>query len=272
MKCYLSHSLDDDVRFKASSGGFCKEFIRFFIENKIVDKAIITVLGNDNESLIPKTIITNDIEKIISTKSNTIYGRTNPLGVLRSLNKDESYIFVGLPCHIKAVKKYCADKDIRVFTVSLFCNHTPDKDSYYKSILEKVNLTRADVKHFEYRGSGWPGSVRIVMNNNREIKLDHTVCWANYKRNYLKLMSKCKKCTDFIADNADVCVGDAWLNRIKNVDKKGTCIVLTMNPIADKCIKSCHIKGYISLEMLENSEFAAYHQTMTDYKIARMIA
>jgi len=129
-------------------------------------------------------------------------------------------------------------------------------------------LTTDDVKHFEYRGSGWPGHVLIVTNDGREIKLDHTACWADYKRSGFRMAAKCKNCRDFISDIADICVGDAWIERIK--DKKGTCIVLAMNPEADEYIKSCHSGGYISLEQMEDLEFATYYKTLLDYKISRV--
>lgn len=269
MKCYLSYSLNDAVRYKASSGGFCKEFIRFSIENRIVDKAIVTVLGENDESLIPKTIITDDIEKIMSTKSNTIYGKTNPLSVLKELNSDESYILVGLPCHITPLKKYCAKKNIKILTISLFCNHTPNNNIYYKAVLKETGLLESDIKHFEYRGSGWPGFTRIITNSGEEIKIKFKHSWSNYKRNYFDMLPKCKKCIRFITDDADICVGDAWLNRIKSVDKKGTCIVLSMNSNADRFIKDCSKKDYIFLEQMENSEFDSYYKTIVDYKIAR---
>jgi len=268
MKCYLSYSLDDEIRYKASSGGFCKEFIKFFIENKIADKAIITILGEDDKSLVPKTIITNNIEKIMSTKSNTIYDKTNPLSVLKELNSDEKYVFVGLPCHILPIKKYCKMKNIKIFTISLFCNHTPNNNKYYNSVLKKAGLIESDVKHFEYRGSGWPGFVSII-TNDAEIKIDHKSCWSNYINKYFDMLDKCKKCTKFISYDADICVGDAWLQRVKNVDRKGTCIALSMNSEADELIKNCFDYGYIYIENLKNSEFESYYKKMIDYKVKR---
>jgi len=249
MKAYLSYSLDDAVRYKASSGGFCKQFIRYCLENKIVDKAIITILGDGTEALIPNTIITNDIGVITSTKSNTIYDKTNPLSILRELSGDESYVFVGLPCHIKPFKRYCEKKQIEAITISLFCNHTSTK--YFKSILDRLNLTEKDVEHFEYRGSGWAGSVKIIVNG-KEIMLDHHECWKYYMDNYYAPLNKCKKCTK--PKDADICVGDAWIPEIINSDKKGTCIVLSTNSNADKLINECSDEGYIYLNENINDE------------------
>lgn len=268
MKHYLSYSLDKDVRHRASTGGFCKEFIRYSLENKIVDKAIVTVLGENKEALIPTTIITNDIEKIISTKSNSIYDKTTPLSVLKELNSSESYIFVGLPCHIAPLKRYCESKDIKVFTISLFCNHTSN-NKYYKSVLDKVGLIESDIKHFEYRGSGWAGYVSIITNDDVEIKINHHECWSNYSEKYLEMLPKCKKCVKLISNDSDICVGDAWIQRIINKDKEGTCIVLTMSSLSNKLIEDCSKKGYIYLEQMDSSEFDIYHNTVIKSKIDR---
>lgn len=270
MKYYLSYSLNKNIRYKASSGGFCKEFVRFLIETKIVDKAIITVLGDDVKSIVPETIITNNINKIMSTKSNTIYDKTNPLVVLKSLKSNEKYVFVGLPCHILPVKKYCKKRNIKIFTISLFCNHTPNTARYYELILDKVGLTKNDLHHFEYRGSGWPGFVTIITNDNKEIKLKHSDCWANYKKAGFNMPLKCKKCEKFVSMNADICVGDAWLQRILSVDNDGTCIILSMNNYADSLINQCAMKGFIYLEHVNDDEFNEYYQRLIKYKKMRI--
>jgi len=269
MNYYLSYSLNDLVRYRASTGGFCKEFIRYSLENKIVDKAIITILGDGGEALIPSTIITDDISVIMSTKSNTIYDKTNPLSVLKKLNSNESYIFVGLPCHILPIKKYCERKNIKIFTVSLFCNHTPNNNKYYKSVLDVANLTESDVKHFEYRGSGWPGFEKIITNDDKEIKIDHIKGWDNYLKNYMDMLPKCKKCIRLISYDADICVGDAWIQRVLNRDNKGTNIVVAMNSNSNMLINDCSKKGYIYLEHLNNSEFDAQNKASIKNKIDR---
>lgn len=268
MKAYLSYSLDNALRYKASSGGFCKTFLKFALENKIVDKAIITILGDGAEALIPNTIVTNDIEIITSTKSNTIYDKTNPLLVLRKLNPKESYAFVGLPCHILPMKRYCKKKGIKVLTISLFCNHTSN-NKYYKSVLDKVGLIESDIKHFEYRGSGWAGYVSIITKDDVEIKVSHHECWSNYSEKYLEMLPKCKKCFRMISEEADICVGDAWLQKIVSTDKKGTCIVVSMNSNADNLIEGCYKKGYICIEQMNNSEFDTHNKAAIKNKINR---
>lgn len=266
MKSYLSYSLDDAVRHRASSGGFCKSFLQFCIETKVVDKAIITVLGDGSNALVPSTIITDDIEKILSTKSNSIYDKTNPLSVLKKLNSDERYIFVGLPCHILPLKKYCAKKNIKVFTISLFCNHTPL--TYYKSVLDNVGISEDSVRHFEYRGSGWPGSTRIV-TDDEDIKLNFSECWNTYSEKHVEMLAKCKRCIKLISEDADICVGDAWIQRVLNRDKKGTNMVVVMNSNSNVLVNDCSKKGYIYLEHLSNSEFDAQRKASIKNKIDR---
>jgi len=252
----------------ASSGGFCKEFLRFSLENRIVDKAVITVLGEDDKALVPKTIKTNDVERIMSPKSNSIYDKTNPLSILKKLNSNESYIFVGLPCHIQPLKEYCKRNNIKVLTISLFCNHTSN-NKFYKSVLDSVGLVEKDVKHFEYRGFGWPGFVHITTTDNKDMKIPFHDCWPNYYKKHLDMLPKCKKCIKLISSSADICVGDAWLPRVMSRDKKGTCIVLSMNPNADRLIGDCSKKGHIHLEQMSNSEFDAYHKIAIKNKMDR---
>ena len=254
MEAYLTYSMDKDVRHRASTGGFCKEFIRYCLNDRIVNKAIITVLGEGKESLTPTTIITDDLSIIMSTKSNTIYDKTNPLSVLKQLG-NEKYLFVGLPCHIRPMKLYCERKGISVLTVSLFCNHL--SKSYYQSVLDKVGLTKEEVIHFEYRGSGWAGYVKIVTDSG-EIKIDHHECWDNYSKN-VNMLSKCKRCKEMVSLDADICVGDAWIQSVMNNDKECTCITVAMNNNANQLvIDSCN-EGYIHLECMPSLESTNYY-------------
>ena len=139
MKSYLSYSLNDVIRTNSSSGGCCKEITRFCLENNIADKAITTKLNG----LRPETLITNDLNIIMSPNTNSIYQETNPLSVLSDMSKHERYVFVGLPCHIKAVKNYCAKNDINIITISLFCNCTPV--GFEDNVLKHLNINREDV-------------------------------------------------------------------------------------------------------------------------------
>ena len=267
MKAYLSYSTDNDIRYRASSGGFCKELMKFLIKNQIYDKVILTELGDGNLSLVSQTVITDNIEKILSVKSNTIYGNTNPLSVLNELNKNESYIFVGLPCHIKTVREYSKKNDIKILTICLFCNHTPDY-GYTKYILDKHNVKKNDVIHFEYRGSGWPGNTKIKTKNG-ESMMNFPALWSRYNDHTPTPLKKCKCCVDFISSEADICVGDAWVQRIIEKDKLGTNIVIGMNEIGNDLIKKCYDNGHISIEDWNEDEFKNHIKSALNQKIIR---
>jgi len=267
MKGYLSYSTSNEIRYMSSSGGFCKELLRYLIEAKIYDKAILTELGDGETALIPQTVITDDMEKILSTKSNSIYANTQPLSVLPELKQDESYVFVGLPCHVKTVREYSRKHGIDILVVCLFCNHTPDF-GYTKYILDKHGIDERDVTHFEYRGTGWAGKTKIKTRDN-EILIDFPSLWSSYNNNTPTPLKKCRCCAEFISDQADICVGDAWIERITKKDDLGTNIVIGMNEIGNDLIKKCGESGCIVVENLDDEEFQNYMDTQIRKKNKR---
>lgn len=258
IKSFLSFSLNKDIRHLASTGGFCKEFIRYMIEKEYVDKAIITVLGDNDKALIPKTIITEDISAILSVKSNTIYDRTNPFSIIDKLDNNKRYILVGLPCHIPVFKKISKERNISIFALSLLCNHTPKK--YFETALQEANIKKEDVCHFEYRGHGWPGYVCIKTKSGKNIKISHKEIWKKYMRENFDMMPRCRYCHNVLSYEADICVGDAWIKEISQKDKEGTNLVISMNCYAEHLIRECSEDKRIYLKDIKNDYIIEFEQ------------
>jgi len=242
-KCYFAYSADPKIRFSASSGGFCKSFLMYLIENKIVDKAIITRMPENSFSA--ETIITDKRDEITSSATNSIYAPTNPLDVLNKLKSSEKYVFIGLPCQCKVIKqlqnqgKY---KNIEII-INLFCNQSP-KIEYTYRLLDKIKVAKDDVKRIEYRGNGWPGYFTAYLKNGDKKQIIQNEAWS-YAKDYF--VEVCKHC-NLLPVYADFSVGDPWGSGFNyNKDGSGLSVVICSNANAQKIIKNAQKKKYIHL-------------------------
>jgi hypothetical protein len=179
---YLAYSKDTKIREEATAGGVVKSILCDLLSRNKVDYVLITRMNGR----IAETIITANIEDIISPATNSIYQPTNPLSLLSSLDSTKKYAAVLLPCHIHTLRRlqgYGIGNEI-VFTISLFCNHTPN-----------IEWTEANFKDnsVQYRGG------KGLKNYTKHFPV------SGY------MPETCKKCyVDRSGIDADISAGDAW--------------------------------------------------------------
>lgn len=94
------HAKNEQTRQNASSGGFCKAFLCYLIDSRIVDYVILTRIKENSSE--PETIITNDKNKIL-TRTNSVYEYNNQIKILDQIELEKKYCFVGLPCFVKYI-------------------------------------------------------------------------------------------------------------------------------------------------------------------------
>lgn len=251
---HFAYSCDEGVRFRASSGGFIKSFLVFLIEKGIVDYAIITRTGDSSRPLVPETVITNDKDEILSSRTNSVYMPHNVFSIFRELDPDKEYAVVGLPCQVKhlwelqGVGEYW---NIPV-VISLFCYYTPTL-AFTRRIIESLNLRPEDIVRIEYRGNGWPGGFTAYLKDGEPKFIPSGKYWSNDLRNGPRLCSRCFE----VGAYADITVGDPWNLQLK--DTKGTSLVICRNNYSSRLVREASDLGYIeisdcSLEQLLKSQ------------------
>lgn len=212
----IGYSTDEEIRFRGSSGGTITQTLVYLIENNFVDY-VIHIQEDEDNLLGNKVAITNDINKIINNTGSK-YCPTSPLyEVLKNLNKNSKYAFVGRPCDIVALKNYekinTNIKEIIPFKISFFCAGTPSIEGTMK-ILDRFSLNKSDVVEFRYRGNGWPGFTKAINKFGEEFEMPYDDSWGKVLNRYLH--PRCKICPDGVGMSADLVFGDGW-----NCDEKG---------------------------------------------------
>jgi coenzyme F420 hydrogenase subunit beta len=243
---YFGYSLNEKHRYEAATAGIITEIGSYLLDSNQVD-GVLSTYQDENTNEIISEIYTNS-EDLRKTKGS-IYRQVTLLNGLDKKIKDGNYkkiLVIGLPCHIaginslKKANKYLR-KNIEFITISIFCKQTKTEEfsNYMRSVLnakenEKIN----------FRGNGWPGVTKTATSN----KLIFTNVKFNFNwPTFAFTPEYCFTCSDPLGVNADISVGDAWLQKYKH-DKIGSSLFIANSEIGKTIINELSEKNKIYSE------------------------
>jgi coenzyme F420 hydrogenase subunit beta len=178
----------------------------------------------------------------------------------------ERFAVVGLPCHLHGLRKAeILNNEVRqniVFYFGLFCNHTPSFTAT-DYLLHKVKVRREDVKKLEYRGEGWPGEMKIILQD-RVINLPLSGYWGNGFGSFFQ-PNRCTLCADMVAEFSDISFGDAWIGEY-STDKLGTSLVITRSKKGEDLLNNALDKRVISLTPITRNKVIWSTRQVTRFK------
>jgi len=254
------YSLDDDLRYRASSGGIISTLLRYLVEKSIIDGFVLVGSSKATPFLNEPFVSTNvdDIYKYAGTRYFPI-----PVNkILKEINSREGkFAIVGTPCQIYGITKYERTngkiKDKIYVKIGLFCGGAPNLNAYkYYMFAHKV---KEENLNSIYRGFGWPGNNVFEYNDGKKILLPKqpTDFWGStyYTLSFLPVFAqkRCLSCIDRFSSFADISVGDAWLARFRD-DKKGTSLIITRNDEIDRILLEMKKEGYIYFDSISEDE------------------
>jgi len=236
INCYVGHSLDDEIRYKSSSGGLVTQILISALENGMIDGALVTRMNRENP-LEPEPFIARTKEEIIEASSSKYCPVPANIGLREILDSsdNEKFAVVGLPCHIHGIRKAelinkCL-KDKIVLHLGIVCNHTPSFHAT-KFILKNNSIGKYGIKELIYRSEGWPGGMKIRNERFQEIFIPYfSVSYWGKIFNSFFFPKRCTMCTDKGCKLSDISFADAWLPKFMKRDSKGTSIIIVRNDI-----------------------------------------
>ena len=222
---YLGRTHDKNVISNASSGGIVTTLLNHLLENKLINGTI--VVGSDPKMpWIPRAFIARTKEDV--TKSQGSKYIMVPLNaVLKEISSQEgSFAMVGLPCHIHGIRNlqmnnHKAAKKIK-YIIGVFCGFNVQMEAT-KFLIEKSGVELKDVRSLKYRAGKWPGGFEIITRKNKKTflpKYYYDITDATF------VPKRCLLCIDYMADLADIAIGDIWLSEL-NREKWSAVIVRT---------------------------------------------
>lgn len=237
-KGYLAYSLNDDVRYRASSGGIGEELCKFALEN---DYEVCGVIY-DYEKSMAKHIVTNkleDIERIVGSKYIPSYTEE----AFESLDENKKYIIIGTPCQIYSIRMFMEYKKINDWIlVDFFCHGSPSLnlwDKYLEMIREEEGINTITNVNFRDKVIGWHKFSMTIEGNNK--KYSSNLSEDYFMNCFLKnvdLQEACYSCKlRFNKIYSDIRLGDFWGPKCYD-DEKGTSILLVNTELGDIVINS----------------------------------
>jgi len=245
--CYVAHSTDEKLRYNASSGGMVTQILIHLIDKGIVDGALVTHM-NPEKPLEPEPFIARTPEDIIEAAGSKYCPVPANIALREILREPGKYAVVGLPCHIQGIRKAeMINRKLReriVYHLGIVCNHTPSFMAT-EFLLEKLGVSKNEVKSIKYRGEGWPGSLKIETTTGQILLLPEY--WGS-GFGQLFIPPRCRSCSDHMAELSDMSFADPWLREFEGENIGKTLIVLRKDI---KILDDLKKEGLCNLEPIE---------------------
>ena len=252
LNCYIGHSTDYDIRYNSASGGLVTQLLIFALEEGIIDGALVTRMKRDNP-LEPEPFIARTKEEIIEASKSKYCPVPANIALKEILESEEGEKFavVGLPCHIHGIRKAeQMDKKLRekiVLHVGIFCSHVPNFLGT-ELLLERMNIKREEVIKLDYRGEGWPGSMKIYLKDGK-LLLPLPDYWGFVGLDFFT-PNRCLMCSDGVCELADISFGDPWLPELSD-DKIGKSIIVSRTETGEKILQKMNLKNKVELNEID---------------------
>lgn len=255
---YYGWSNDDNIRYKASSGGIISQTLKFLLRKKLVD-AILHIEKDTKYPLKNRAVVCTSEDEVLKGMGSR-YAPAVLLDNLPSVLKTYNRVaIVGKPCDIRAVKNYVGIypeyADRVAYTFSFFCGGMPSEKASIRMI-ETLGAKVGEIKELTYRGNGWPGYASITKNDGNIAQMSYVDSWG-------KILGRdihryCKFCVDGIGELADFTCGDGWYKTESGYpsheEHGGRNIILVRTENGRKLLKEMKNAGEISLEDVADYE------------------
>ena len=269
LNCYIGHSTDYDIRYNSASGGLITQLLIFALGEEIIDGALVTRMKKDNP-LEPEPFIARTKEEIIEASKSKYCPVPANIALKEILESEEGETFavVGLPCHIHGIRKAeQMDKRLKekiVLHIGVFCSHVPNFLGT-ELLFERMNVKREEVIKLDYRGEGWPGSMKICLNEGELLLLLLLPDYWGFMGLDFFAPNRCLMCSDGVCELADISFGDAWLPELSD-DKIGKSIIVSKTEIGEKLLQKMKLKNKIGMNKVDAKKVVQSQQSMIYFK------
>jgi len=263
---YTGYVIESDFREKGSSGGFGTWILIELLKNKLIDGVIHVRMREKNESQEPffKYEVSRSLDEIKEGSGSKYYPIEFSKAVKKVYETPGKYVFVGIPCFVKAIRLLCKydpilQKRIK-FCVGLVCGHLKSSkfaESFiWQTGLKPEEIIRYISRHkFPNRNANDYGVKIVGYKNKRKqtlIRPYNSFYGGSWALGFFKY-GACEFCDDVFAETADITIGDAWLPRYVK-DSAGTNLLIIRNPVIKKLIEKSLKEKKIYLEEITTRE------------------
>lgn len=221
----------------SSSGGLGAELIRNFLENH---GKVCTCCFRDGEFVFDFVPSEADIPRYVGSK----YVKSNPVGIYRKikscLSAGEEVLFIGLPCQVAAVRRFCGHRlSEKLYTVDLICHGTPSPKLLEQYLLESGYSLK------------WLQNVEFRRKSDFHLYMDHQTKLPKrvqdlYTAAFLKGLDYTENCYSCkyarLERGSDLTIGDSWGSELPEEEQsKGLSLILCQTEKGRQLLEALHV-------------------------------
>ena len=266
---FTGYVSDEARRLRASSGGIVSWVAAQLLSQGLVDGVLHVGPSEemrDGEPVRFAYRISRTVDEILDGASSKYY----PVECSRVMAEVRAtpgrYLFIGVPCFVKAARLLAAEDDILgsrlVFFLSLVCGHL--KSSNFARFLAWQCAGSPDHTsqlNFRHKVPGQPANhygvaarVPGTAGTEERVALQNSLFGTNWGYGLFRYKA-CDYCDDVVGETADLSVGDAWLPEY-TPDWRGTSIVAVRSRVIQDLLADGIKDGDLCLRAVTADEMA----------------
>ena len=212
------HAADEEVRFRASSGGAATALALFALEAQGFH-GVLHIAARPDVPWLNHTILSRDRAALLAATGSR-YAPASPCdGLEQVASAPGPCVLIGKPCDIagaQQARRLRPELDDRLgLTIAIFCAGTPSTAGTLE-MLEQMGIDPEQLDSVRYRGEGWPGMAqgkgRSKGGEVRHEQLTYGESWGGILNKHRPW--RCYVCADHTGEFADIAVGDPWYHGV----------------------------------------------------------
>ncbi len=251
--CFIGYSADNDVRYRASSGGITTAVINYLFDIDYIQTCLSFEFDLFSCRYVPKLIYKYDDYNLCGS----IYQDVNLNEYIKNNidNIKGRMLVTCTPCLVKPIRNVLQQAGIESFFISFVCSGMTSVEGTYK-YYQMLGLNRKDIAGIRYRGNGWPNGIEITLNNGEVIKHpNYTEPWKTMHSSHFWQPKKCFFCQQVFSKDADLAVADPWLKQYMETDKIGHTIMAINTLQGKKIIEELNALSKVKISTIDYEQF-----------------
>ena len=213
---------EDEIRTKSSSGGIARSLMKSFLFNK---GEVYSCSFYNGDFLYRKVQNEDDIIHFIGSK----YVKSCPGNVYDHIKNDlknnKRVLFIGLPCHVQALRLFVERYQKNLYCVDMICHGTPSKELLQQYLAEE-NVDISTIEQISFRNKT---NFYLSINNKKFAPKNVIDFWMHPFLEGLNYTENCYNCKFARFERiGDFTIGDAWGTELPSDERKKGISLLIM--------------------------------------------
>lgn len=252
---YAGFAATGDFRKRGSSGGLAGWIAARLLASGAID-GVIHVRPLAGDERLFRYAISRTADEIANGSSSRYYPVEMSEAVRAAAERPGRYLFVGLPCFVKAFRLLLAEdqrlQQSTFLTLGIVCGHLKST-RFADTLAWEVGIAPGDLKaiNFRVKLKGLDASsygCRVSDGSREVVRRKRGSLVGNWGLGFFKY-GACEMCDDVFAETADIAVGDAWIPPYQD-DSEGNSLVITRLPQMRALIEDGLSDGSLKLDQL----------------------